>query len=269
MTIDTRAGCRAGASFVCDLSAAIKSSSAVKHPYLKAIREGDFPDVKRAFQDFAFQYGLYSARFVQYMSAVIDSLGDSRHRDILLANLAEEKGDIHDINLPRDVLDSIDGQPHTALFRRFQEALGVDANNRRVTPACPGEVWSQQFLALCKTNECVGVGAIGIGTEMVVASIYAEILEGIKAHTGLTAKERVFFDLHSECDEEHAAQMLLITRDMARDARSCRQIEHGVNSAIELRSAFWDAMFERARSFSTEDSQESRRMSAGGYRESL
>ena len=213
------------------------------------MREGDFPNVHLAFQDFAFQYGLYSAGFAKYLSAVIRNVRDDGLRQILLSNLAEEQGDTHDIDLPPDVLASIDGQPHTRLYSRFQAALGVDAGSREATPDCPGHVWSRKFLQLCETNECVGVGAIGVGTELIVASIYDQILEGLKAHTDLTLTQRVFFDIHSQCDEEHAAQMLLVTEALAQDADACEQIEFGIRSAIEYRTAFWDAMLERARSF--------------------
>ena len=269
LTGDTGTGHRLGAAFVSAVSADSKKSNAVNHPYLRAMRDGDFPNVTLAFQDFAFQYGLYSARFVRYMSAVTENLSNTEHRKILLANLAEEQGDTHHIELPPDVLDSVVGQPHALLYRRFQVALGVGSGSREVTPECPGRLWSQQFLQLCETNECVGVGAIGIGTELIVANIYDQILEGIKAHSDLTVTQRVFFDLHSECDEEHAAQMLLITRDLAQDTDACEQLEFGIRSAIDMRSTFWDTMLERARNFPASDSPTTERMSAVGYRESL
>jgi hypothetical protein len=194
LTRDTGASHRLGAEFVSAASANIKESNAVIHPYLRAMRDGDFPNVRLAFQDFAFQYGLYSAQFVSYMSAVIKNLNNAEHKKILLANLAEEQGDTHDIDLPPDVLASVVGQPHALLYRRFQVALGVDTGTHEITPECPGHLWSQQFLQLCEMNECVGVGAIGIGTELIVASIYDQILAGIKAHSDLTMTERVFFD---------------------------------------------------------------------------
>ena len=240
---------RLGAAFARAVCAEVVHSSAVQHPYLQALREGSFPNVRLALQDFAFQYGLYSAEFARYLSAVIENVSDPGHREILMTNLAEEQGDVHDMDLSPEVLASVDGQPHPELYRRFQDALGVPAGSREVTPACPGRVWSQQFLQLCRMNEFVGVGAIGIGTEYIVADIYDQILEGIRAHSDLTASQRVFFDIHSQCDEEHAEQMMVLTEALARDADACEQIEFGIRSAIEYRSSFWDAMLVRARSF--------------------
>ncbi len=258
-----------GAEFVSAASAEVKKSDAVNHPYLSAMRSGDFPNVQMAFQDFAFQYGLYSAHFVHYISAVVDNLDNAEHRKILLANLAEEQGQTHDIDLPPDILASVVGEPHPALYRRFQAALGLDNRSRKATPECPGRLWSRQFLALCQTNACVGVGAIGIGTELIVARIYEQILEGLKSHSDLTMSQRVFFDLHSVCDDEHAAQMNLITEDLAQDPIACEQIQFGIQSATKLRSSFWDTMLQRARSFPASKSHAGERKPAVGHQESL
>ena len=226
----------------------------MRHPYLEALRDGSLPNIRLAFQDFAFQYGLYSAEFARYLSAVIDNVSDPGHREILLTNLAEEQGDVHDMDLPPDVLASVEGEPHPELYRRFQVALGVDAASREATPTCPGRVWSQKFLKLCQMNAFVGVGAIGIGTEYIIARIYDQVLDAIKAHSDLTTSQRVFFDIHSQCDDEHAAQMMLVTEALARDADACEQIEFGIRSAIEYRTAFWDAMLLRARNFCASES---------------
>lgn len=269
MTKDTTNGHRVGAAFATAASDAVLNSSAVKHPYLRAIREGAFPNVHMALQDFAFQYGLYSARFTRYMSAVTSNLSSDEHKRILLDNLAEEQGDVHDVELPPDVMDTVVGQPHTLLYQRFQNALGAGPDSRETTPECPGRQWSEQFLQLCQTNEHVGVGAIGIGTELIVADIYDQILEGLKAHTDLTLTERVFFDLHSDCDKQHAAQVLLITEGLAQDADACAKIEFGITSAIDMRSTFWDKMLQRALNFPAADSPTTKRKTAVGYRESL
>ena len=255
-----------GAAFVKRISAEALDSCAVNHPYLRAMSERDFPDIDMAFKDFAFQYGLYSSKFTRYVSAVIENLKNVEHKQILLTNLAEEQGATNDIELPPDVLASIAGQPHTTLFRRFQEALGVNAQYRKNTAQCQtGLLWSQQFLQLCEMNECVGVGAIGIGTELIVSSIYNQILKGLEAHDHLTMTQHVFFNLHSECDEAHAGQIALIAEDLSRDSIACEQIEYGVKMALSMRAIFWDKMLERAQNFTTSALPASEQVSAVGY----
>ena len=256
---------RLGATFINAMRDHVFDSSAVKHPYLEAIRNGDFPNVELALKDFSFQYGIYNSQFIRCLSAVIDNLGQAEHKQILQSNLDEERGHVHDIELPPDVLASIDGVPHPDLFRRFQEALGVDAGYCvEVSGHSSGLIWSQKFLNLCEMNEYVGVGAIGIGTELIVSNIYNQILIGLKAHSSLTVMQHVFFDLHSECDDEHGAQMLLIAEELALDQRACDKIEYGVNAAIKLRTEFWDSMLERALAFPA-SSDSKKEFSSVGY----
>jgi len=240
--------------FVDGLCAKVVESAAVNHAYLQAFSTGDFPNVALAIQDFAFQYGIYSAKFTQYVTAVIAKLSCVDHQQILLANLAEEQGKPDAAELPADVLASIEGVPHSQLFLRFQRAVGVDAQYMRLAQPCQaGMLWQQQFLELCSTSECVGVGAIGLGTEMIVSRIYSKILDGLTAHSTLTLTQRVFFDLHSVCDEAHAEQMQKIARDLAQESSARDQIEYGVNQAITMRVTFWDQMLERAQSFPAPD----------------
>ncbi len=269
MTTNTGKDERLRSAFISNACAEVRKSSAVSHPYLRAIRDGDFPDVRKALQDFALQYGLYSVQFVRYMSAVVENVADTHHKSILLENLAEEKGDTHDVDLPADVINSIAGIPHAQLFRRFQLALNAHSASFESTKDCPGHIWGQKFLALCKTSECVGVGAIGIGTELIVASIYDQILVGIKAHSDLSQTEHVFFDLHSVCDDEHAAQLMRITKNLAKDDESREQILFGIRSAIEIRSAFWDAMLERGHRLAEPEALPAERIAALGHQESL
>ena len=96
-------------SFVERLRTEALGSSAIDHPYLRALKNGDLPDFDWALKDFAFQYGVYSSGFVQYLSAVIERLSCEEHRKILQENLADEQGNLHDIELPSDVLASIKG----------------------------------------------------------------------------------------------------------------------------------------------------------------
>jgi pyrroloquinoline quinone (PQQ) biosynthesis protein C len=235
------------AAFVRRLGDQALESTAVSHPYLQALETGDFPNVDIALKDFAFQYGLYSSQFTLYLKALISCLSDTSHRKILLSNLAEEKGHIAEDELPPEIIASAEGQSHAQLFTRFQCALGVNSEYRdRQTDEHAGNLWSQQFLRLCSTNEHVGVGAIGIGTELIVSKIYQKILSGLINCSTLTMQERVFFDLHSTCDDDHAAQMLLIATDLATDEEACAKIEFGVKSALSLRTAFWDALLQRA-----------------------
>lgn len=245
------------ASFIKRLCEDAFASKAVNHPYLTALAQGDLPNIGLALKDFAYQYGAYNNQFTHYLGVVIENLTEVKHKNILLENLAEEQGNPHDIELSPMILASIDGKPHSALYTRFQEALGVNAQYRQSTPLCEAALtWSEQFSKLCESSEYSGIGAIGIGTELIVSNIYEQILESLRLHSSLTPIERVFFNLHSACDDEHAAQILAITEDLATDDKACETIAQGVYAAIELRVRFWDDMLERAQQFPAQASSD-------------
>jgi pyrroloquinoline quinone (PQQ) biosynthesis protein C len=240
--------------FIKRISDEVLDSTAVNHPYLSAMSKGDFPDVDFAIKDFAYHYGLYNSQFIRYLSAVIDGFSNDKYKQILQSNLDEEKGNVHDTDLPADVLANINNQSHTQLYRRFQQAVGVDLELiSSDTDNVAGLQWRKQFLTLCEMNECVGVGAIGIGTELIVSKIYNQILEGLKTYTDLTMTQYVFFELHSKCDDDHAAQLINIAVDLAVNEEACKQIEYGVSMAIKMRTDFWDKMLDRALNYSNID----------------
>ena len=92
----------------------------------------------------------------------------------------------------------------------------------------------------------LGVGAIGIATEMVVPLMYQYILDGIRRHSTLEPRDYYFFELHAGCDEAHALSLLAITEDLAQNFGVREAIRFGVFSALNLRKAFWDIMQSRA-----------------------
>ncbi len=222
-------------------------SQAVNHPYLQYFAGENTDNAEGMVRDFALQYGFYSANFIAYVSSVIENLDKQSHRDVLQENLDEERGNVHGVDLPPDVLETVIGQPHSLLFQRFQQAAGVSASSKRnVSNADPGVAWARGFQTLCSENVLVGIGALGLGTELIVSSIYSKILSGIKTATNIAPKDYVFFELHSECDDDHAQQLLLVASQLAIDSDAERQIEYGMSRALELRCRFWDQMLERS-----------------------
>jgi pyrroloquinoline quinone (PQQ) biosynthesis protein C len=244
---------RINEEFVVQLSNKALVSNAVKHPYLEALSIGSLPNMRLALQDFAYQYSFYSAGFVGYLKVLIDQLPSQNHKDILLENVAEENGNCHGVELPDHVLKSIEGVPHSLLYKRFQEAIGIDDAYRSQHRACETAIlWRAQFSHLCRLSPETAIGALGMGTELIVHSIYDQILSAIKQHTSITLTERVFFDLHSQCDDEHAEAMQKIAQDLAVTPEACEKIEFGTYMAINLRSMFWNKMYQRALSMPKE-----------------
>lgn len=213
---------------------------AVHHPYLTRLASGDLPDVQQAIRDYCHQYYFYSAEFTSYLEAVIGGLESAVHRDILRSNLDEEKGLGDDINQ--------DEVPHTELFQRFRRAAGVtEQYDLAHKPSTTVIAWRDLFLQKCQSRQSgVGVGAIGIATEMIVSTIYGYLHAAVKKHTDLTADDYLFLELHLDCDDEHAEQLKQISVDMAEDPEVREALRFGVLSSLNLRNAFWDVMLARA-----------------------
>ena len=226
--------------FVNALCHEAKEHPATHHDFLQRLAKGNFPNIKAALRDYAFQYSFYSAHFPKYLQGAIDSLSEQKHKDVLLENLEEEKGD--------PTSSDLNCMPHTKLFELFQVATGIDDTFKRNSKPCVTvSVWSDLFLQKCRSKQLgVAVGAIGIATENIVPTVYSYILQCIRDHTQLTEDDGHFFKLHATCDDEHAEDLKQITIDLAEDFHIREAVRFGVFSGLNLRKAFWDIMLSRA-----------------------
>lgn len=223
---------------------------AVKHPYLERLKNGSFNNMEAVLKDFASQYGAYSAWFPRYLTGVISKLENPTHRNLLMDNLAEEAGHLHDEDIEElkklGIEESwVQGIPHPQLFRRFQDAMNV---NREEQPGVEVQVWRELFLGIIQQgNAAEAVGAIGIGTESVVKFIYKYIIEAISKHTKLSLEQYVFFPLHTEVDDEHGLILLNIASEMAAENEYAAQsLRKGMLKALNIRASYWDDMLARA-----------------------
>lgn len=221
---------------------------AVQHPYLRALGDGTLPDLRWALVDFANHYYGYSAHFPRYLTTVISRLEEPEHRAALLQNLTEESGRYEEAELAQLAVhgiqrDWIEGIPHPALFRRFCEAIGAqrmqsDGNADQVV------VWREMLLnILGHGSPAEAIGALGLGTEGIVRSIYEPITRAVQ-RTKLSPRETVFFPLHTLVDDEHQATLLSIAKFYARRAHV--DLRRGMLKALQLRSVFWDWLYARA-----------------------
>lgn len=233
------------------LIAEAQNHRAVHHPYLLALRSGEFKRMDLVLRDFALQYGAYSAWFPRYLTAVIAKLEDPKHRLYLLDNLAEESGrlDEHAIAAIESLgihKEWVDGIAHPLLFERFQNAIGVE---RSEPIGIEVQIWRESFLGLVQhTSAASAVGAIGLGTESIVKDIYRHFIDAIETHTSLTLREYAFFPLHTEVDDEHGVILLQIAEELASTSEDAHEdLRKGMLKALNLRASFWDDMYARAK----------------------
>lgn len=225
--------------FIESLCADVMRHRAVNHPYLQRLASGDLPDPAGAIRDYCHQYYFYSAEFTSYLEAVIGGLQSALHRDVLRQNLEEEKG--HDPANP-------EGIPHTELFQRFRRAAGVTPEfDAETPPSTTVIVWRDLFLQKCKSRQTgVGLAAIGIGTEMIVSTIYSYLHKAVTLHTDMKPEDYLFLTLHLDCDDEHAEHLKEISLELASDQGIREALRFGALSSLNLRNAFWDVMLARA-----------------------
>ena len=92
-------------------------------------------------------------------------------------------------------------------------------------------------------GEIQGVGALGIGTESIVAVMYRKILRGIDlAWPNMAPRDRVFFDLHAVVDDDHAHTLRDIAVTFAETPDERRELAVGAFRALAIRNAFFDEM---------------------------
>ncbi|MBM4357298.1 MAG: iron-containing redox enzyme family protein [Deltaproteobacteria bacterium] len=237
------------ADFVARLASEALRHRAVQHPYLQALAEGTLPDTRWALADFARHYYAYSSHFPRYLTTVISRLERPEHRRALLENLTEESGvyeqeelaTLAELGVERDW---IEGLPHPVLFRRFSEAIGVSHD----TPNESDQVvaWRDLFLQVLGNSAAEGLGALGLGTENIVRTIYGPFVKAIARLDDLALRDTVFFPLHTAVDDHHQATLQSLSVDHADTPEGRLALRRGMLKALQLRSAFWDWMLARA-----------------------
>lgn len=218
------------------LEAEALAHPASNHRLLRRIAAGDFADMPEVLRTIALQYGQYSRHFISYVEGVIAQLSNPRHADALRHNLEEELG-----LLP----DGSQGKPHREIYQDYLHAIGVDADySRSQPPIAEGPSWATAFRSLCADQgAAAGIGALGLGTELIVAQIYGFFLTALERHTSLTEEDRLFFSLHAVCDVEHSATLRGIAHDLVESEPAARsEVERGMRAALALRAEFWTAL---------------------------
>ncbi len=219
--------------------------NAVHHNFLKTLAAGEFKNNTMALQQYAYNYSFYSSEFPAYVEGAIGSLKNPLHREKILENLEEEKGNPKALELK--------DRPHVDIFNHFKKAIGVDSNFINNSTPCPTVlIWRDLFLQKCQSRiEGVSIAAMGIATEFVVPKIYEYIIKGIKNHTSLKEDEYLFFTLHSECDDQHSQDMIEVIEELCDDYNVREAVRFGTYSALNLRNSFWDSLYSRIRFMET------------------
>ena len=170
-----------------------------------------------------------------------------------LQNLTEESGvydeaeyaELAAIGIEREWIEGI---PHPQLFRRFREATGIVAPYLPENDAVELTCWRESFLAtLTFGSAAEALGALGLGTENVVSTIYKPFVKAL-TRSSLAPRDSVFFPLHTAVDDHHQEALEEISMSFASAPNGKTGLRKGMIKALSLRSAYWDWLYERAMS---------------------
>jgi pyrroloquinoline quinone (PQQ) biosynthesis protein C len=233
------------------LTATALNHRAVRHPYLAALADGTLPDPAWALADFARQYLGYVAHFPRYLTALISRLEIPAHRQALLENLMEESGQYDTAELETlaglgIAAEWIEGVPHPQLFERFRLAVaGAGGDDAKEEPEVVS--WREMLLAvLSQGSASEAVGALGLGTEAIVSTLYQAFGTAIERSGTLDPRDTVFFPLHTAVDDAHQASLRQIAIDCAASERGRADLALGMQKALALRDSFWSWLHEHA-----------------------
>jgi hypothetical protein len=135
--------------------------------------------------------------------------------------------------------------PHPQLFQRFRLAVAGagEAGEEEQEVVC----WREMLLAvLSQGSAAEAVGALGLGTETIVSTMYGAFVAAIGRHGDLNPRDTVFFPLHTLVDDAHQASLRQIAIDCAASEAGRADLARGMHKALALRDSFWSWLHERA-----------------------
>ncbi|MGE4652599.1 MAG: iron-containing redox enzyme family protein [Myxococcota bacterium] len=217
---------------------------AIHHIWLENVSARRYVDMESTLRFFARDYYAYSSGFPIYLRKLIGKLEHPEHRKLLERNLREEQGGLDPADSERlreaaiDRAD-VEGIPHPELYRRFCRALGLyDAELD--APESAGHLWRQRMIEfLDSASPPAALGALGAGTEAVVLPIYRKLLRGIRELSAISARDRVFFELHCMVDDQHSLDLRRVAYDLLGTPGAHNDMRNGMLEALQWRQDFF------------------------------
>jgi len=202
------------------------------HVFITRCREGkaSLDELK----SFVIQQSKYSTHFTRYLCALMSNLPTNVEILKLAENLFEELG-----------FDDSNGVPHHLIYKNMMEKLGISPQDEPTYPETENLI--QKMLSACRhPNPAYGLGAICLGAEALVPSLYADLISGFVA-CGIDRRDLEFFEIHVSCDDGHAETIRDIMLELGRKGGNSANImiESGA-VLVRARLEFFSAIAARA-----------------------
>ncbi|WP_423064168.1 iron-containing redox enzyme family protein [Candidiatus Paracoxiella cheracis] len=104
------------------------------------------------------------------------------------------------------------------------------------------KLFTHEYIALCQKGEADSCAAIlAFATEAIVPRLY-QIFKKALLGVGLTEKDLLFFNIHIECDDAHAATLEAMTVSYLSQPFSLERCQYAIRRALDLRDQFFSRL---------------------------
>lgn len=200
------------------------------HPFMRRCETGavTMTELSR----YLVQHGHYGRCFTRYLCALISQLPDNEQVIRLAGNLAEELG-----------LAGGQGIPHARLYADMLRQFNLSLEREPANPQTRALV-ETMFMLCRQPGGAAGLGALCLGAEAIVPALYRRVMEGF-AHHGITGPRLIFFQLHVDCDDDHAQTMYDILADWCERSETAREAATAAaETAVSARLRMFDSVLD-------------------------
>lgn len=168
------------------LEANIRKKHLSKHKFYEMWNEGKVS--MDALRGYAQQYFMFVSEFPKLVSRVHSNTPNEADRLLILENLNEEEN-------PK--------LPHSELWLRFAEGLGIKRNGMDVMPLAETKFLITEMKKLASEDFLEGSASI-LAYESQISEIAKLKMDGLKKHYNMKSKRALeFFRVHGKVDIEH------------------------------------------------------------------
>jgi pyrroloquinoline quinone (PQQ) biosynthesis protein C len=135
------------------------------------------------------QQGLHDQYLTRYLCAMMSNLPSNEAVQTLSGNLLRQLG-----------LAPDRPKPHHVMYRETLDRCSLTLDGAEALPAT--QQWIDTMFRACRDpNPACGLGAVWLGSESLLPSIYRDIIAGLTMH-GAQSDDLGFFQLHADGDND-------------------------------------------------------------------
>lgn len=170
--------------------------------------------------------------FNRILAGILSCCPDQNAQLVILKNLYDEMGE-GDFN-----------QSHPELFRRFTRALDIDDETlaaQIITPETRNLI--DVYLQIPhKYGYLAALGTVCYASEGIVSYLYSQLYKGIIDAVNLPKDSLIFFELHIDIDDSHAANLERVIESSILTPEEENNIKQAIAEAMDARVQFFNAI---------------------------